>query len=169
MDPRTTPGLAQYVQDHQCSISDVWITFTVDPPTTRNHLSEINLYPGRVDAVALEFFGYGACCLLAGAMHELSGWPLWAFKRAVEGTIHHHVHMGVQTPDGLFLDITGPRTRLSVREVYGDGWFQIVTLAQAAETGSIRAEGWDSGITDPFVRETILYFADQLIRQAQNP
>lgn len=166
MDTNTFPTLAQYTHDEQCEITDVWISFSVDPPTSRRYVSDIKLYPGRVDEMALEFFGYGGCCLLAGAMHAISGWPLLAFKRAVDGRVLHHVHMGVQTPAGEFLDITGPRSYASVRAEYGDGWTQTVTLEEAKSTGSILPDGWDA-YCSPIVRETILFFADQLVSQVK--
>lgn len=166
MDANTFPNLAQYTQDNQCEISDIWISFSFDPPTSRRGLSEIKLHPGRVDEMAREFFGYGGCCLLAGAMHAVSGWSLLTFKRAVDGRILHHVHMGVETPDGEFLDITGPRSYASVRDEYGDGWTQFVTLDEAVAMGAILAEGWDAGLS-PIPREAVLFFARELVTQAE--
>lgn len=162
MDTAQFPLLAQQVAVNQCEITDLWVSFTVSPPTSRQGLTEIKLHPGRADEVAREFFGYGGCCLLAAALHECSGWPLLTYKRTHAGRILHHVHMGVQTPGGLFLDITGARTYESVTEDYGPGWTQVVTLDEAVGFGAILTP-WDSGFASPVIPEVIRFFAYNLI------
>lgn len=167
MDATTFPNLAQYVQDNQCPISEVWVSFTINPPTSVLGLTDISLYPGRVDATAVEFFAHGYCVLLAVAMHERSGWPLVAFKRRMtDGSIYPHAHMVVEAPDGKFLDIYGTRSYLDIREEYGEVWSELTTVEKATQAGSIHPKGWASNIP-PIVAEVIRYFADQLVTQTE--
>lgn len=162
MDATQFPQLSQLITDNQCEITDLWVSFTVSPATSRQKLTDVTLHPGRADEMAREFFGYGGCCLLAAALHECSGWPLLTYKRIIAGRTLHHVHMGVRTPGGMFLDITGARTDESVTEDYGPGWTQEVTLDEAVEFGAILTP-WDSGFETPVIPEVIRFFAYNLI------
>jgi hypothetical protein len=50
-------------------------------------------------------FGRGGCWALAQAIHDLTGWPMLALKRA--GGLPGG-HAFIVTPGGLYLDIHGP-------------------------------------------------------------
>ncbi|MGH3191767.1 MAG: hypothetical protein ACRDOL_31870 [Streptosporangiaceae bacterium] len=82
-------------------------------PTRRRGLTSVTLRPGVVDDNAREVFGWGYCHVLAGALHETTGWPLGVLRmlfgppgRRAWHWIHAGVHPGTA---GLFLDIHGIR------------------------------------------------------------
>lgn len=52
-----------------------------------------------------DMFGRGGCFALAQAIHDLTGWPMRALKRA--GGLPGG-HAFIETPDGRYLDIRGP-------------------------------------------------------------
>src|SRR5690625_1524669 len=70
------------------------------------------LTPGQIDGHALRTFRYGACGVLAIALHDETGWPIIAI------TDHRNVHdqqkggasalhWAVEHPDGVLVDIDG--------------------------------------------------------------
>jgi hypothetical protein len=82
-------------------------------PTRQRGLTSVTLRPGVVDENAREVFGWGYCHVLAGALHETTGWPLGVLRkrfgppgRRAWHWIHAGVHPGMA---GLFLDIHGIR------------------------------------------------------------
>ena len=52
-----------------------------------------------------DMFGRGGCWALAQAIHDLTGWPMRALRRA--GGLPGG-HAFIETPDGRYLDIHGP-------------------------------------------------------------
>lgn len=159
--PLLSAGVARF-GDYPLHMLVVDVVLNV--PTTRRKLARVNLSPGVVDDQALEYFGYGACCLLAAAMHEQSGWDMAvAYSRHGRDTTWNH--MGVVAPDGRFLDIKGLRTVRSVIDQYDADGVARVTLDYATEAKAIPAGGWHSQSV-PIVVELIRYFADTLLEQA---
>lgn len=77
-----------------------------------SRLDPDKLTPGEIDGYALSAFKYGACGALAIALHDATGWPIWAI------TDSHNVedgmagggsalHWTVKHPSGKLLDIDG--------------------------------------------------------------
>lgn len=76
------------------------------------HPLATRLTPGVIDGAAEYVFTTGGCGALAIALHDATGWPIYAI------TDHHNVHSGkagggsaihwtVQHPSGRLLDIDG--------------------------------------------------------------
>lgn len=146
--------------------SSVWVQFDITPATSRRGLTTIKLHAGVVDEMALEFFCYGGCCLLAAAMHERSGWPLMVYYvRRSDGRLTM-AHMGVQTPQEEFLDVQGVRSYASLCADYGDGWRQTITLEEAQAQNMIHPDGWRTRLQGSHTPEIVQFFADQMVTQA---
>lgn len=138
-------------------------------PTNNRGLTRVVLRPGHVDADTREFFTAGCCHMLAGALHELTGWPLIALHREHDD---HWLHVGVETPDGRFLDINGPRpvaemrSRLATEQ--GD---PIRTTTHASLSGFAHGIGmpddwtWRAEIADRDAADAITAMADALLEQ----
>lgn len=104
-----------------------------------------NLTPGLLDGYALRAFKYGACGALAIAVHDATGWPIYAVTdahnvfedgQAGGGSALHWV---VQRPDGAFVDVDGVHTAPELVAQYegeaDDG--------EAAVGRSTRADAWE--------------------------
>jgi hypothetical protein len=147
-------------------LSEVWVQFDVHPATSRQGLTEVRLHAGVVDEVAVEFFCYGGCCLLAAAMHERSGWPLMAYYvNRPDGKLAI-AHLGVMTPEEEFLDVQGVRSYGDLVADYGQGWRRTHTLAEAVALDAISADGWRSNLGGEHIREIVWYFAEQTLLKA---
>ena len=59
--------------------------------------------PDRLRQMTQDTFQYGQCHALALALHEHTGWPVWAMKARDGG----ETHFLVRAPDGRLVDITG--------------------------------------------------------------
>jgi hypothetical protein len=179
MDTMTRPYLplmAEASADLGIPYEDLCIDITLDPPTSRRHMTAFKLYGGQVDEDVVELYAYAACARLAGAAHELSGWTMRAVKTAKTyqitspnigfGSILIH-HVGVQTPGGWFMDVTGTREDLEVTTTYSAGWVADTDVAEMV-SGNAYAERWDSGLEGTPFREFTLYLAHTLIQRALN-
>jgi hypothetical protein len=72
----------------------------------------------------LDMFGRGGCWALAQAVHELTGWPMRAFRRgAGPGG-----HVFTETPGGAFLDIRGASPRDEFLRQWGETEASVVRL-----------------------------------------
>ncbi|UBU19189.1 hypothetical protein [Nonomuraea gerenzanensis] len=161
------PQLKQAAELWRCAISGLGVEVRPDVPTLRRKLSKLTLAPGVVDGQALEYFGYGACCLLAGALHELTDWPLAVAVHRPPAGLARWVHMGVAPAPGRFFDIHGDRAWPAVMAQYADYDVTMighVTLDQAVMVGAIGGDGWDH-LCVPVVAETIRYFAEALVER----
>lgn len=85
------------------------VTIRLAQPTANRRLTELTLTPGVVDDQAREMFLYAQCQLLALAVSEQAGWPLWVAEQQVPAGTWSWAHVGVRTPAGRWLDIEGPR------------------------------------------------------------
>lgn len=171
VDPAQYPALAAGVNHLPGLVSDVTISFTVNPPTTRKAQDAFALRPGVADEEAVELFAYGYCTLLAGALHDRSGWELAAIEHP-DGPLAEEdepdpwtrarwTHVGVITPDGRFLDIHGPRPVDEVNQAYGGWVVRRKTPADFAASGC--ASPWTNAVSDQLVQDVIRLFADQLV------
>ncbi|GAA0948551.1 hypothetical protein [Nonomuraea longicatena] len=104
--PERYPHLAQYAAGRP--FDQVGVEFLPSEPTRRLGMSRLVLRPGVVDDAATEFFAWGYCWLLAGALREATGWPYGLVERQrPDGW--EWTHVGVITPGGRFLDVMGER------------------------------------------------------------
>jgi hypothetical protein len=90
------------------------VTVRLQYPTANLGLTELQVTPGLVDDMARELFLYSQCHMLAMAVHELTGWPLWVAEQQYDSGAWKWCHLGVQTPAGRWLDIDGPRAATAV-------------------------------------------------------
>lgn len=99
-------------------------------PTPDHGRVSFSLRPGVIDDEALEFFQWGYCHLLACAIHEITGWPFAAVE-GISGRTGQWVwtHMGVLTPVGDFLDITGVHPVDCLRPAYVPSPMRVRSLA----------------------------------------
>lgn len=63
--------------------------------------------PDRLRQLTEDTFQDGQCHALALALHERTGWPVWALRSP--GRNGHDVHFVVRAPDGRLVDVTGAR------------------------------------------------------------
>lgn len=63
----------------------------------------------KITLYDVERFTYGSCYQLAEAIHDATGWPMYAFWD--EYFRDYDIHAFVKTPRGTFLDVTGEHTR----------------------------------------------------------
>lgn len=107
-------------------------------------MTSSNLTAGVIDGYAISTFKQGACGALAIAIHDATGWPIYAITdahniygdQAGGGSALHWV---VKHPSGLFLDIEGLSTAQDLVEEY-EGF------ADEGEAGigkSTRADAWE--------------------------
>lgn len=91
--------------------------------TSEKGYAEVELRAGALDDNALFAFSCGQCHALAAAVHERTGWPVFALARGNGRAEDPRVpldHLYVRTPDGRALDVTGAH---DVRDFVGaDGW-----------------------------------------------
>lgn len=92
------------------------VTVRLPGPSANLGLTELKVTPGVVDDHARELFLYAQCQMLALALHEMTGWPLWVAEQRLRSGTWAWAHVAVQTPAGLWLDIEGLRDG---REVTG--------------------------------------------------
>ncbi|MEU7857863.1 hypothetical protein [Nonomuraea sp. NPDC049141] len=152
----------------------VTVPVTMDRPSFRGQ-TEFTLRPGTVTDDAVELFGYAHCQALAGAMHELTGWPFAWFERCKDGQ-WAFTHAGVVTPSGLMLDIHGLRTpEQAMKAIWADIGFDVrwTPLASPpydvvpwtawtdASLGSTAWAGFALGV------EIVRYFAECLCKEAR--
>jgi hypothetical protein len=52
-------------------------------------------------------FMQGSCYQLAKALHDITGWPMYAYWDGAE----YDIHVFVETPTGTYLDINGEHTK----------------------------------------------------------
>jgi len=82
-------------------------------PTWRRGLTSVTLRPGVIDEDAREVFAWGYCHTLAGALHQVTGWPLVVLCKRFGGPGRqrwHWIHAGVNPGrPGLLLDVAGVR------------------------------------------------------------
>lgn len=118
------------------------------------------------DPATVELYTDRDCWLLARHLHEQSGWPYAAIiDEAVDAdnNLVHHVadahrvgwfHVGVLTPDGDFLDVTGTHDRSSALNDWADradpdsGWggdldIAVFDCATYSQMLSLPADGTD--------------------------
>lgn len=86
------------------------------------------LTPGVIDDAAIEAYTNGGCWYLAWWLHELTGYPIAVIGGYdpdldyIDDSSPWHgyswVHVGVTTPEGLFLDINGPADMNDAMEQY---------------------------------------------------
>lgn len=162
-DPDAYPILSAYAAERGLTLQEVFVEFSFKTPTNRHGLTRIRLYPGVIDDQAIECFAWSRCALLAGAIHEKTGWPLAAIElepaRRGESKWRWK-HVGVHTPDGRFLDIYGPKVKR--RDSNGQP-IQQVTMQQLIDD-DLMTSPWHADLDDhPAVIEIIRYFADTLI------
>lgn len=99
---------------------------------------------GVIDGYAISVFKQGACGALAIAIHDATGWPIYAVTDAHniygdEAGGGSALHWVVQHPSGLFLDIEGLSSGEDLIEEY-EGY------ADEGEAGigkSSRADAWE--------------------------
>lgn len=153
-------------------LAELPVTVAIEKPSHHGQL-EFTLHPGKVDAHAIEFFGFAKCHMLACAMHEATGWRFGVIHQLVHGTWKWS-HAGVITPQGLFLDIHGIREKAEVvrrcQADYGppacvvlyDSYADL--LANVAP--NLMQSPWTCGL-DPLAVELTRVFADHLIAVAE--
>lgn len=103
-------------------------------PSHRLGLTELSVTPGVVNDHARELFLFAQCQMLALAIHERTGWPLWIAEQQFPTGAWSWTHIGVQTPAGQWLDIDGPRDSKEVAAWLGQ-WglpvrLRLLTLAE---------------------------------------
>lgn len=172
------PLLAARAAENGCDLSEVRVTVPVYPPTNRRGLTQVTLRPGVHDEDAEEFFGYRACGLLAGAMHEVSAWPYAVLEAldAASGWVFRHA--GVLSPAGMFVDLgPAPVPQALIVSANEDYWGCPVRL-RALELrqwfscqralGYSTADGvrWWRNHCEPETAEVIEFFARKLLAQA---
>lgn len=148
------------------AFENVVIEFRRDTPTNRRKVTSAFISPGVVDDEAIEWFAYGNCWLLAGALHERSGWPLAgvADTRPWDGLWWRHI--GVIEPGGLFLDIQGARPHPVVLEQHNGTDIVLKSLREWERLEVIPSDGWRAKCLHPLVLDTVQYFAERLIAAA---
>jgi hypothetical protein len=91
-------------------------------PTKRRGLTSVTLRPGVIDEDAREAFAWGYCHILAGALHEATGWRLGVLRKPfvrADRRLWHWIHAGVHPGRSrLFLDINGVREPSQVEADY---------------------------------------------------
>jgi hypothetical protein len=85
------------------------VTVRLLEPSANLGLTELSVTPGLVDAHARELFLYAQCQMLALALHEQTGWPLWVAEQHLRSGAWAWAHVAVRNPRGKWLDIEGPR------------------------------------------------------------
>jgi hypothetical protein len=76
-----------------------------------------------------DMFGRGGCWALAQAVHDLTGWPMRAFRHG--GSPGRHVF--VETPSGAFLDIRGATPRYDFLHQWGENADSVVPLLDTGD------------------------------------
>lgn len=148
------------------------VTVTLNRPSYHGR-TEFTLRLGRIDADAIEFFGFAKCHLLASAMHELTGWPFAVVHQFVDGE-WKWAHAGVVTTAGLFLDIHGTRAFSEVTAKFEGDYGHRVRISShdsyeqchaAILPGAVVAPWTDQA--NPLGVELVRHFADQLVGAAE--
>jgi hypothetical protein len=98
------------------------VTVQLLEPSANLGLAELHVTPGVIDEHARELFLYAQCQMLALALHERTGWPLWVAEQQLPSGRWAWVHVALQTPDGRWLDIDGPRPSQEVAGWISAGW-----------------------------------------------
>jgi hypothetical protein len=130
------------------------------------------LTPGVLDGYAQRAFKYGACGALAIAIHDSTGWPIYAVTdshnvfedgQAGGGSALHWV---VRRPDGALIDVDGVHTADELADEYSgeadDG--------EAAVGRSSRADAWEwygESQGEPVPVSVAAGFVDVVLRQAE--
>lgn len=139
-------------------------------PTNNRGLTRVVLRPGHVDADTREFFTAANCHMLAGAMHELTGWPLIALYRVRDDA---WLHIGVEMPDGRFLDINGPQPVAAMRSQLATEQDEPIRTEQHTSFGAFnrslgfRADSTWRGETDQVAADAIVAMAAALVEPLQ--
>ena len=92
------------------------ITVRLMEPSANLGLTELHVTPGVIDEHARELFLYAQCQMLALALHEQTGWPVWVAEQQLPSGTWAWTHVAVQTPDSRWLDIDGPRPGRAVTD-----------------------------------------------------
>lgn len=90
-------------------------------PTVNVSHWRMPVQPGEIDEAACHAYSWGQCHSLAIALSEATQWPiveLCDLPRFGPDSMRSIIHMLVQRPDGMLLDITGARSRAELDEVY---------------------------------------------------
>jgi hypothetical protein len=169
-DPRY-PHLAELADGRP--LSEIAVSITLERPSYHGR-TEFTLWPGVVDADAIELFGFAKCHVLASAMHDRTGWRFGVLDQLVGG-VWKWAHAGVVTPGGLFLDIHGareiaevvdrlqadygPRARISTYASYED--------YHAATASDPPVVPW-TDLINPLGVELVRYFASHLVAEAES-
>lgn len=133
------------------------ITVRLLQPTANLGLTDLTLTPGLIDDQAREMFLYSQCQMLALAICERTGWPVWVAEQQLPAGYWSWSHAGVRTPAGRWLDIKGPRDGRDVA-AWLAGWglpvrLRVLSPATWHETFSFpsgtSASWWRSRVTDP--------------------
>jgi hypothetical protein len=154
-------------------LDEVTMIVRASQPTTRRGLTEAVISTRRATDDALEWYGYGNCHILAGALHEVSGWP-FAIVAGDEnsGSPKVIVHVGVMTPDGRFLDIAGAREHSEVLRQYaspgGSNAIYTVSLDDLVHAGQYRnTDGWRDHCGGEPLKEVVRRLAVTLVERAR--
>ncbi|MGI5292842.1 hypothetical protein ACQEVF_57360 [Nonomuraea polychroma] len=133
--------------------------------TRRHGWSRVRLTLGVCDQQAIELFGWGRCWMLAGAIHDLTGWPYAAVEETLPQGGNRLTHVGVLTPAGAFLDIFGQRSVAEVVRSFRPAHVRVREAGVAEITSFAPPDGWRSPAhtADPVIIEITLYFARHLI------
>lgn len=152
-----------------------YIDLTVPEPTPDGRRSFI-LHSGRIDDDAESYFGRGYCHWLAGAIHSITGWPVFTVDVRLVGNTHWQpVHSGVLTPNGTVLDIFGDNTSQAVRDRHRESAVADVRSRIVAGpnvpgdvvSGSEHLRGnhlwWTHQYCTPVLQALVLHFARLLL------
>lgn len=118
---RDYPALRRVLGDVPLEQALIGVTAVDGFATARKGITVAQISPVRITEDALEWYGYGYCHVLAGALHEVSGWPLAIVIRPDSlGQVDRLVHVGVMAPDGRFVDVAGARSHDEVLRQYAE-------------------------------------------------
>jgi hypothetical protein len=143
------------------------VTTSDGQPTLRKGLTSAVISPGRVTEDALEWYGYGSCHILAGALHEVSGWPLAVAVRLDDHGMWEHIsHVGVTAPGGQFVDVAGARAYDEVLRQYAEhgapDTIRETTVEFLTRFGQYRKPSWREYCND-VVEEALHLMAKTII------
>ena len=73
---------------------------------------------GEVDDAAKHMYRNGHCHAFAYALHEATGWPIYAVKTTRNDGARRLAHFALETPNGDLLDISGRQTKEAMRSSF---------------------------------------------------
>lgn len=135
-----------------------------------NHWVELELRV--INSNAISWFAHGNCAALALALHDVTGWPLLIATSNADPNLlaDTWMHVVVQRPDGLYLDIQGAHSYAQVTEYWlpyatGEHADGDITLHSMPTRDDVVAITGDITLMDPFEQAVVRDFADHVLTQ----